>query len=123
MSNKEVKENIVKSFKKSIKQERDINNLSKMKELIEKFNSLDENSKNSLINEFVNTTNTKEKENNKIICDREGHTFSKWIKYTYKESVPVQHTYDEWQRICIKCGKAEYTRVMPEELIQRQKNK
>ncbi len=128
MQNKEEKDNIRSLFKKYIKNVKDINQLLKLKELIEKFNNLDEKSQLSLINEFTEMTIKKQKENGKIICDREGHIWQELGIRTYKEieydkktkeNVPI--TYDELVRVCTRCGKAEANRVIKEEIKQKNK--
>lgn len=128
MKTKEEKDNISGLFRKYIRNVKDINQLLKLKELIERFNNLDENSQTFLINKFNEMTIKKQKENGRIICEREGHIWKDLGTQTYKESEYDKKTkenisiaYDEIVRVCTRCGKAEANKIIKEEIKQKNK--
>ena len=128
MKTKEEKDNIRGLFRKYIRNVKDINQLLKLKELIERFSNLDENSQLSLIDVFTEMTIKKQKENKKIICEREGHIWKDLGTQTYKESEydkktkeNISITYDEIVRVCTRCGKAEADRTIKENIKQKNK--
>ena len=128
MKTKEEKDNIRGLFRKYIRNVKDINQLLKLKELIERFSNLDENSQLSLIDVFTEMTIKKQNENKKIICEKEGHIWKELGVRTYKESEynkkldkNILTTYDETVIVCTRCGKAEGYRKNKENIKQKNK--
>lgn len=118
-----------------------IKNVSKKKDLLkieqclEYFNSLDSEKKANVLRDFIKSVESNNErqvaENNRLMCEKEGHIMGKWKIHKWKtvEDVVIDHCpvdnytveHVEWVKTCKRCGYEEISYREPEEVrIERE---
>lgn len=103
--------------------------LDDIKAITEKFEGFSEDVKDYAISEIldviVECVGMQEAEDNRRICDKDGHIFGQWTKLSgYPKAVfTINSTGDpEWIRMCDRCSFVERTKENPLELIKARNN-
>ena len=127
-----MKKKVKKLIEKNIDSTKDTKKLEQIKELIKRYNKLDKDLQNHIMEEVISLIDQniqkEEQVKAKRKCNEKGHKFNEWIEKSYSREgfdlpeCDLQETEIHYfVRICKRCGLMESQHELPNELKKNNK--